>query len=82
MRFAIQYKGKERIIDIIRWESTINNRIEYYAVFAEQQETFVNFVKRTGQPLITEVSSSSDLTTDIKAIIKEKLVDYLEHPNT
>ena len=81
MRFAIQYKGKERIIDIIRWESTINNRIEYYAVFDGQQETFVNFVKRTGQPLITEVSSSSDLTADIKAVIKEKLVDYLEHSN-
>ena len=81
MQFAIHYKGKDVTIDISMWESAINNRIEYYAVFDGQQETFVNFVKRTGQPLITEVSSSSDLTADIKAVIKEKLVDYLEHSN-
>jgi hypothetical protein len=81
MQFAIQYKGKEIVIDIITWESAINGRIEFYAVFTDQQETFVNFVKRTGQPFITEESSSTDLTADIKAVIKEKLVNYLQHQN-
>jgi pyruvate/2-oxoglutarate/acetoin dehydrogenase E1 component len=79
MQFSIQYKGKEVIIDIITWESTMNGRVEFYAVFTEQQETFVNFVKRTGQSIITEVASSADLTTDIKALIKERLIDYLQH---
>jgi len=81
MQFVIYSKGKEVIIDVTEWDSTMNNRIEYYAVFANQQETFVNFVKRTGQSLITEVSSSSDLTADMKAVIKEKLVYYLQHTN-
>jgi len=69
------------MVDVTAWESTMDNRIEYYAVFANQQETFVNFEKRTGQSLITEVSSSKDLTTDIKAVIKDKLVYYLQHIN-
>jgi len=81
MQFAIHYKGKDVTIDISMWESAINNRIEYYAVFTDQQETFVNFVKRTGQSLITEESSSADLTTDIKAVIKEKLLYYLQPSN-
>lgn len=78
MRFAIDYNGKETIIDIALWESTINNRIEYYAVFANQQETFINFVKCAGQSTITEVSSSADLNADTKAIIKEKLICCLQ----
>jgi len=81
MQFAIYNNGKEVMIDVTEWDSTMNNRIEYYAVFTDQQETFVNFVKRTGQSFITEVSSSSDLTADIKAVIKEKLVHYLQHTN-
>jgi hypothetical protein len=81
MQFAVHYKGKDVVIDIITWESTINNRVEFYAVFADQKETFVNFVKRTGQPFITEVSSSADLTADIKAMIKDRLVYHLQHPN-
>jgi hypothetical protein len=79
MQFAIPYKGKEMLIDIITWESTMNGRVEFYAVFAEQEETFVNFVKCSGQPLITEVSSSADLPTDIKAVIKEHLIFYLQN---
>ena len=81
MRFAIHYKGKEVMIDVTSWESTINNRIEFYAVFADQQETFVNFVKRTDKSVITEVSSSADLTSDIKSTIKEKLLYISQHHN-
>jgi len=81
MQFTIYDKGKEVKIDIVAWESSMNNRIEYYAVFADQQETFVNFVKHTGQSLLTEESSSEDLTAAIKAVIKEKLVYYLQHTN-
>ena len=81
MQFTIYNKGKEVMVDVTAWESTMNNRIEYYAVFTDQQETFVNFVKHTGQSLITEVSSSTDLTADIKAIIKEKLVHFLQYTN-
>jgi len=81
MQFAIYYKGQEVVIDIIMWESNMNNRVEFYAVFANQQETFVNFVKHAGQPILTEESSSTDLTPDIKAVIKEKLVNYLQHSN-
>jgi len=69
------------MIDVTEWDSTMNNRIEFYAVFADRQETFVNFVKYSGQSLITEVSSSKDLTAAIKAVIKEKLVYYLQHTN-
>jgi len=81
MQFAIYNKGKEVMIDVTEWESTMDNRIEFYAVFADQQETFVNFVKRTGQPLLTEVSSSTDMTADMKTVIKEKLVYYLQQTN-
>ena len=81
MQFTIYDKGKEVKIDIVAWESSMNNRIEYYAVFADQQETFVNFVKHTGQSLITEEASSADLTADIKAVIKEKLVYCLQGAN-
>ncbi len=79
MQFAVPYNGKEMIIDIITWESAMNNRVEYYAVFAEQEETFVNFVRCSGQPLITEVSSSADLPTEIKAVIKDHLIYCLQH---
>jgi len=79
MQFVIHYRGREMMIDIIKWESTMDSRIEFYAVFKEQKETFVNFVKRTGQASITEVSSSADLPTDVKAVIKEKLLYYLQH---
>ena len=78
MTFSINYKEKEVIIDVTSWESTINNRIEFYAVFANQQETFVNFVKRTGESAITEVAASADLSENVKAIIKDKLI-YLHN---
>jgi hypothetical protein len=81
MRFSINYNEKEVMIDVTSWESAINNRIEFYAVFADQQETFINFVKRTDQLIITEVSSSADLTPDIKSIIKEKLLYISQHHN-
>jgi hypothetical protein len=81
MQFTIYNNGTEVMIDVTEWDSTMNNRIEFYAVFADRQETFVNFVKYSGQSLITEVSSSKDLTAAIKAVIKEKLVYYLQHTN-
>ncbi|TKK66661.1 hypothetical protein FC093_16630 [Ilyomonas limi] len=81
MKFSINYKGKEVMIDVTSWKSTINNRIEFYVVFADQQETFINFVKRTGQTDITEVSSSADLTAAIKAVIKDKLIYFTQYPN-
>lgn len=74
MRFAIDYNGEQVMIDVASWESSIDSRIEFYAVFADRQETFVNFVKRTDQPNITEVSSSADLTANIKAVIMDKIV--------
>jgi hypothetical protein len=80
MQIAIYNKGKEVMVDVTAWESTMNNRIEYYAVFTGQQETFVNFVKHSGQSLITEESSSKDLTADIKDLIKEKLVTFYNIP--
>ena len=79
MRFPVSYNGEEVMVDVTSWKSTIDNRIEFYAVLTNQQETFVNFVKRTDQSSITEVSSSADLTADIKAAIKNKLIYFTQH---
>ncbi len=79
MQFTINYKGKEVEVNITSWESTMNNRVEFYAVFVGQQETFVNYVKRTDQLIITEEAASADLTEDIKAIIKDKLIHFAQH---
>ena len=79
MRFSVHHNGKEVMIDLTSWESDIDNRIEYYAVLADHEETFVNFVKRTDQSNITEVSSSADLTHEIKSIIKKGLTNYIQH---
>jgi len=81
MNFAISYNGEEVMVDVTSWESTIDNRIEFYVVFAGQQETFINFVKRRNQTDITEESSSADLTDDIKAAIKNRLIYFTQHPN-
>jgi hypothetical protein len=81
MRFTINYKDKEVVVDVTLWESAMNDRIEFYVVFADQQETFVNFVKRKDQPLLTEESSSADLTRDIKAVIKERLIHFTHYPS-
>lgn len=80
MRFPISYNGEEVMVDVTSWESAIDNRIEFYAVLARQQETFVNFVKRTDQSIIAEVSSSADLSADIKTAIKNKLIHLTKHP--
>jgi hypothetical protein len=82
MEFPINYKGQDVVVDVASWQSTIDNRIEFYVVFVEQQETFINFVKRTDQLVITEVSSSADLTEDIKAVIKDQLLYFIQHPAT
>ncbi len=78
MKFAININGQESMIDVSRWESTVDNRIEFYAVFADHQETFINFVKRTDQLVIAEVSSSADLTQDHKKAIKERLLYFIQ----
>ena len=79
MRFSVHYNGQDALIDVTSWESDIDSRIEYYAVLADHEETFINFTKRTDQFIITEVSSSADLTKEIKSIIKKGLMDYIRN---
>lgn len=81
MNFAISHNGNEVTIDVTWWESAMDNRIEFYVVFAGQQETFINFVKRKNHTDLIEESSSADLPSDIKAAIKNRLMYFTEHPN-
>lgn len=73
MLLTLNVESLNILIEIECWKNETNKRIEFYIIYAENEEIFLNVYKRENEDCLYEHSASEGLPENIKDIIKHRL---------
>ena len=80
MLLTLNLESLSILIDIQCWKSELNNRVEFFIVFADNEEIFLNLFKPQNQDFLYEHSASNGFPEDIKTIVIHRITTLPEFP--